>query len=71
MDNRIENHIKILSIIIPGYNEAKTIALVLEKVMAVRLPQSIQKEIVVIDDCSIDDTRDKVEIFMMISPAAI
>lgn len=46
-----------LSIIIPMYNEASTIAAVLEKVSAVDLP-GIEKEIVVSDDGSTDDSLD-------------
>lgn len=45
-----------LSIIIPAYNEAATIGQVLEKVLAVDLPQHLKKEIIVVDDCSKDDT---------------
>jgi glycosyltransferase involved in cell wall biosynthesis len=50
-----------LSVIIPAYNEAKTIVQVLEKVMRVELPDKIKKEIIVVDDCSVDDTNVKVE----------
>lgn len=45
-----------LSIIIPVYNEAKTIKDILLKVSRVKLPEKISKEIVVIDDCSKDST---------------
>ena len=44
-----------LSIIIPAYNEADTIGIVLSHVAAV-LP-AVEKEIVIIDDCSTDGTR--------------
>ena len=47
---------KTLSIIIPAYNEAKTIHLILDKVLRVTLEQNIQKEIIIIDDCSSDGT---------------
>jgi glycosyltransferase involved in cell wall biosynthesis len=47
---------KLLSVIIPSYNEAGTIAQIVEKVMAAELPDNIQKEIVVVDDCSTDNT---------------
>ncbi len=43
-----------LSVIIPVYNEARTIHLILEKVLAVELLQSIDKQIVIIDDHSTD-----------------
>ncbi|MBM3233805.1 glycosyltransferase family 2 protein [Candidatus Pacearchaeota archaeon] len=45
-----------LSIIIPAYNEEKTIKEIIEKVKKVKLP--IKKEIVVIDDCSKDNTSE-------------
>jgi glycosyltransferase involved in cell wall biosynthesis len=48
---------KTLSIIIPAYNEEKTIILLLQKVMNVKLINDIQKEIVIINDCSLDTTE--------------
>lgn len=44
-----------LSIVIPAYNEEKTIAEIVEKVQAVDLGQ-ITKEIVIVNDCSSDGT---------------
>ncbi len=44
-----------LSIIIPVFNEQNTIAEVLEKIQKAKLPK-IQKEIIVVDDASNDDT---------------
>lgn len=46
----------ILSIIIPVFNEKKTIRPILEKVSKVQLPSSISREIIVVDDCSTDGT---------------
>lgn len=48
-----------LSIIIPVFNEEKTISEILRKVLAVKLP-SLEKEIIVIDDGSNDDTLSKI-----------
>ena len=48
---------KKLSIIIPAYNEGKTIHLILDKIKAVRLIKEIQKEIIIVNDCSKDDTE--------------
>lgn len=45
-----------LSIIIPVYNEEKTIHLILEKVKNVVLLAGITKEVIIVDDCSSDDT---------------
>jgi dolichol-phosphate mannosyltransferase len=44
-----------LSIIIPAFNEEKTIALILDKVFSVKIP-SIKKEIIIVDDGSTDNT---------------
>ncbi len=46
----------ILSIIIPVFNEEKTIGEILKKVFEVKLPHNIQKEIIVVDDGSTDST---------------
>jgi len=47
-----------LSVIIPTYNEKATILQLLDKVEKVKLPQNIQKEIIIIDDYSVDGTRE-------------
>ena len=49
--------INTLSIIIPAYNEGSTIHLILNKVKAVQLSQAIQKEILIVNDCSTDNTE--------------
>ena len=45
-----------LSVIIPIYNEERTIGQIIEKVLAVRLPEGVEKEIILVDDCSTDRT---------------
>ena len=45
-----------LSIVIPAYNEERTIHLILNKVLAVTLRDNIQKEIILVNDCSKDGT---------------
>lgn len=47
-----------LSIVIPAYNESKTLPMVLEKLTAVKLVHNIKKEIIIVDDCSKDHTKD-------------
>ncbi|MDH4130013.1 MAG: glycosyltransferase family 2 protein [Spirochaetota bacterium] len=47
-----------LSILIPAYNEAGTIIQVLEMVEGVDLMNDIQKEIIIINDCSSDNTKE-------------
>jgi glycosyltransferase involved in cell wall biosynthesis len=56
-------NIKKLSIIIPAYNEERTIAAVLDKVLDLPLYYSIEKEMIVINDCSKDATGEKIEAF--------
>ena len=46
-----------LSVIIPVYNEVKTIKRIIGKVKKVKL-KKISKEIIVVDDCSNDGTKD-------------
>lgn len=45
-----------LSIIIPVYNEARFIDIVIKKIKAIKLPGDIAKEIIIINDASTDDT---------------
>jgi glycosyltransferase involved in cell wall biosynthesis len=45
-----------LSIIIPAYNEARTIHLILDRVKEVILINGITKELIIVNDCSTDDT---------------
>ena len=52
---------KKLSILIPAYNEAQTIHLILDKVLAVSLINDLHKEIVIVNDYSGDNTREVIE----------
>lgn len=56
--------IKKLSIIIPAYNEARTIHLILDKVIAVELSHNIQKEIILVNDFSSDDTESTIKSYI-------
>lgn len=49
--------IKVLSIVIPAYNEGPTIHRILDKVKEVALINDIQKEVIIVNDCSKDDTE--------------
>jgi len=49
--------IKTLSVIIPAYNEEATIGNILTKIMEVDLTGGVQKELVVVNDCSKDETE--------------
>jgi len=53
----------ILSIIIPAYNEERTISSILDKVSNVVLIGEMQKEIIIVNDCSKDQTVAAVERF--------
>lgn len=53
-----------LSILIPVYNEAATVHQVLHKVYELSLPEGVEKEIIVVNDGSLDDTRRAVEEFI-------
>ncbi len=48
-----------LSVIIPVYNEKKTIQIIIEKVLRFK---ALEKEIIIIDDCSNDGTSEIVEL---------
>ncbi|MEK7072457.1 MAG: glycosyltransferase, partial [Patescibacteria group bacterium] len=50
-----------LSIIIPVYNEKNTILNIISKVESVNL-ESIEKEIIIVDDFSVDGTREILKI---------
>lgn len=45
-----------LSIVIPAYNEAATIGLVLSRIEKVDLIDGMTREVIVVDDCSTDNT---------------
>jgi glycosyltransferase involved in cell wall biosynthesis len=50
-----------LSIIIPAFNEANTIHLILDKVLKVNLIEEIEKELIIVNDFSTDSTSDVVK----------
>jgi glycosyltransferase involved in cell wall biosynthesis len=59
---------KTLSIVIPAYNEARTIHMILDKIKAVELLNGIQKEVVIVNDFSKDDTIEVVESYIKNNP---
>lgn len=59
-----------LSIIIPAYNEEKTIAELLQRVLDADLGESIDRELIVVNDCSTDSTGRIVQSFIAAHPQA-
>jgi glycosyltransferase involved in cell wall biosynthesis len=59
---------KRLSIVIPCYNEERTVHLILDKVSHVELKSGIQKEIIIVNDCSTDNTKGALENYVQKHP---
>ena len=57
-----------LSIIVPAYNEAPTIHLILDKVLAVQLIGGFTKEVIVVNDFSTDQTAEVVSEYIKNHP---
>lgn len=58
----------LLSIVIPAYNEAKTIHFILDKIQEVTLIGDFQKEIIIVDDCSHDGTYEAIGAYQEKNP---
>lgn len=57
-----------LSIVIPAYNEGPTIHHILNKVKAVKLVNDIEKEVIIVNDCSKDDTEASIMAYQAANP---
>jgi glycosyltransferase involved in cell wall biosynthesis len=57
-----------LSIVIPAYNEGNTIHFILNKVKAVNLINNISKEVIIVNDCSTDNTETAIQNYMSANP---
>lgn len=57
-----------LSIIIPAYNEQDTIHNILDRVSQVKLIGGVEKELVLVNDCSSDQTATKVREYQVAHP---
>lgn len=53
-------NIRKLSIVIPAYNEGKTIHFILNRVKEVQLLNGIEKEVIIVNDCSKDNTEEAI-----------
>jgi glycosyltransferase involved in cell wall biosynthesis len=62
--------IKTLSIIVPAYNEEATINKILSTLLEVELKYDIAREIIVVNDCSRDLTKQKLQEFTDANPTA-
>lgn len=58
----------LLTIIVPVFNEERTITNTLDRILEVRLINDISKEIIIINDCSTDSTQLKIEEFILAHP---
>ena len=57
-----------LSIVIPAYNEAATIHLILDKIKQVDLLGDVEKEIIIVNDCSKDNTEEAILKYQSTNP---
>jgi glycosyltransferase involved in cell wall biosynthesis len=57
-----------LSILIPAYNEGRTIHHILNKVKAVELIGGYTKEVIIVNDCSKDNTEEAIQSYMQRNP---
>jgi glycosyltransferase involved in cell wall biosynthesis len=60
--------IKKLSIIIPAYNEENTIGRILDRINEVKLIKNIEKEVIMVNDCSKDNTEATLLNYMNTNP---
>jgi glycosyltransferase involved in cell wall biosynthesis len=59
---------KRLSIVIPVYNEERTIHLILNKIKDVQLIGGMTKELIIVNDCSTDRTADTIRAYIQENP---
>lgn len=59
---------KTLSIVIPAYNEARTIHFILDKIKAIELIDGINKDVIIVNDCSKDNTEEAILLYIQNNP---
>lgn len=59
---------QVLSVVIPAYNEARTIHLILDKIKSVKLINNITMEIIIVNDCSTDSTINSINNYQLANP---
>ena len=57
-----------LSIVVPAYNEGRTIHFILDKIKTVDLVDGIQKEVIIVNDCSKDNTEEAIHTYIQNNP---
>jgi glycosyltransferase involved in cell wall biosynthesis len=55
-------------VVIPAYNEARTIHLILDKIKSVVLMNNLRMEIIIVNDCSTDTTIDAIHNYQAANP---
>ena len=60
-----------LSILIPAYNEGRTIHHILNKVKSVELIGGYTKEVIIVNDCSKDNTEEAIQSYIQQNPELI
>lgn len=68
MANKFVTSWKNLSIVYPAYNEQATIHLILNRVKAVELIHSIEKEVIIVNDCSKHNTEESIYKYIAENP---
>lgn len=61
----MKNNFKKLSIIVPAYNEGPTIHLILNKLKETILLNGIEKEVIIVNDCSKDNTEEVIKNYIV------
>ncbi len=64
----MEKKIHTLSIVIPAYNEGSTIHLILDKISEAELKDGTAKEIILVNDCSTDNTEEAIQEYIQNHP---
>jgi len=68
--NKDSSNIRTLSIVIPAYNEENTIVSILDLIRYARI-DSIKKEVIIVNDCSKDRTKELVDKYIKENPDLI
>lgn len=59
---------QVLSVVIPAYNEARTIHLILDKIRAVNLMNNLTMQVIIVNDCSTDSTINAIHNYQNANP---